>query len=325
MARRPTRKNPEQLRKELLGLIEDFENKLKQADLRAQVVGLVPVHHALSDLGCSLLQGENAESARARILAYLQKHPRTVIHGNELMVVAGISEYARRIRELRVEQGWPIVSGITFKQMLADGETSVDGLNEFNLADLRSDTYILLQDSADREAAHRWNTANRMRNSSLSIKEKFISFFRANVGNAISGEELRYLAKDASEWARRVRELRTEEGWPIATRSSGHPELPVGFYVLEEDRQSPPHDRVIPDPVRVSVLERDRHQCRQCGWSYEAKRKGDPRLLLELHHIEHHQHGGSNVLENLITLCNVCHDSVHRGEIMAEELHRLLA
>lgn len=325
MARRPSRKNPEQLRKQLLGLIEGFEQKLKQDDLRKQVVGLIPAHHTLSDLGCSLLPDDNGESARARILAYLRKFPRTVIHGNELMVVAGISEYARRIRELRVQEGWPIVSGLTLKQMLVEGEASVDGFAELNMADLKSDAYILLQENADREAAHRWNAANRIRKSSLSIKDKFISFFRANVGNAISGEELRYLAKDASEWARRVRELRTEEGWPIATRTSGHPELPVGFYVLEEDRQSPPHDRVIPDPVRVSVLERDHHQCKQCEWSYEKKRKGDPRVLLELHHIEHHEHGGSNTPENLITLCNVCHDSVHRGDITAEELHRLLA
>jgi hypothetical protein len=33
-------------------------------------------------------------------------------------------------------------------------------------------------------------------------------------------EELKYLAKDKKEWARRVRELRTEQGWPIVTKKT---------------------------------------------------------------------------------------------------------
>ncbi len=323
MSRR-LRKNPEQLRKKLLGLIEDFEGKLKQDDLRDQVMSLIPAHNTLADLGCSLIQEADTKSARARILSYIRKFPRTLIHGDELMVVAGISEYARRIRELRVQDGWAIVSGHTFKQMLDEGEAPIDGINQLNCRDLKANTYILLQEECDREAAHRWNVANRLRKSGLSMKEKFIAYFRENVGNAISGEELRYLAKDASEWARRVRELRTEEGWPIATRNAGYPELPIGFYILEEDRQSPPHDRAISDPIRVIVLERDHHQCKQCHWSYSKKQKGDPRVLLELHHIDHHEQGGSNGPTNLITLCNVCHDSVHRGDISAKQLQAFI-
>ncbi|WP_139153108.1 HNH endonuclease, partial [Enterobacter kobei] len=46
--------------------------------------------------------------------------------------------------------------------------------------------------------------------------------------------------------------------------------------------------------------------------------------FLELHHIEHHADGGENTLDNLITLCNVCHDEVHRRRISREELIRLL-
>ena len=78
----------------------------------------------------------------------------------------------------------------------------------------------------------------------------------------------------------------------IGTRVSGQPGLPVGVYVLEEDRQTEIHDRRIPDPVRLEVLERDNYSCRQCGWSREARREGD-RLgsLIELHHMEHHVSG----------------------------------
>lgn len=316
--------HPEHLRKELLALIEGFQHKLTQADLREQVQALIPAHKMLAKLGCSLISPEGSTSARARILAYFLRFPRTLIHGDELMVVAGISEYARRIRELRVQDGWAIVSGQTIRQMINDPGSASGELSQLHDSDPRPDTYMLLNEECDREAAHRWGLANRIRKSPLSIKDKFIHYFRQNVGNAISGEELRYLAKDQSEWARRVRELRTEEGWPIATRTSGYPTLPVGFYVLEEDRQSPPHDRIIPDPVRVTVLERDAHRCRQCGWGYSHKTQSDPRVLLELHHIEHHVHGGGNEAGNLITLCNVCHDSVHRGEISTGDLHALI-
>ncbi len=55
--------------------------------------------------------------------------------------------------------------------------------------------------------------------------------------------------------------MRTEEGWPIVTKNTGRDDLPVGVYVLEEDRQAYVHDRKIPDPVRVAVLTRDHFRC----------------------------------------------------------------
>jgi hypothetical protein len=47
----------------------------------------------------------------------LRKYPFTILGGEELAVVSGISEWARRVRELRVQFGWPILSDITAKQM----------------------------------------------------------------------------------------------------------------------------------------------------------------------------------------------------------------
>lgn len=149
-------------------------------------------------------------------------------------------------------------------------------------------------------------------------------YLRKNVGRPVSGEELCYLANDSKEWARRTRELRTEEGWPIATKNSGRPEIEVGAYLLEEDRQAEVHDRKIPDPVRVALLERDHHTCRNCGWAHARKIANDPRTFLELHHIEHHAEGGENSLANLITLCNACHDEVHRRHVSGEYLLNLI-
>ncbi|MCS3429873.1 HNH endonuclease [Klebsiella sp. BIGb0407] len=312
MARRSKQNIPEQLRNELLAFIVDFEYKLVEGSLRDQVKALIPANHILRDLGSSLVVGDSCHSARDRILSYLVAYPRQIIHGDELMIVAGISEYARRIRELRVEFGWAVLSGKLLKEMIEQQEVTLEELGADSIDDLKTDVYTLINTSQDKESAHRWNEANDLRKSKLSVKDKILLHLRKNVGRAVSGEELRYLANDSKEWARRTRELRTEEGWPVATKNSGRPELPVGSYLLEEDRQADIHDRKIPDPVRVKVLERDKHSCRMCGWNHGLKKANDPRTLLELHHIHHHVRGGENSVDNLITLCNVCHDEVHR-------------
>jgi hypothetical protein len=144
------------------------------------------------------------------------------------------------------------------------------------------------------------------------------------VGKPITGEELAYIAKDAREWNRRTRELRTEEGWPIKTKMSGRPDLPTGVYILEENKQAEPHDRHISDSVRVEVLTRDYFACRHCGWSQDQATQEDPRRFLELHHLEHHATGGSNEENNLVTLCNVHHDEVHKRKMNAETVLKWL-
>lgn len=126
------------------------------------------------------------------------------------------------------------------------------------------------------------------------------------------GSDSEYLAKDRSEWARRVRELRTEFGWPIVTKNTGRPDLEVGIYVLEADRQSPEHDHLIPDPVKRQVLRRDGYKCMECGWKHEDWNRSDPRHL-ELHHVKPHVEGGENLEDNLLTVCTICHDEIHRN------------
>ncbi|MFI5294390.1 MAG: HNH endonuclease [Thermodesulfovibrionales bacterium] len=253
---------------------------------------------------------EESSAALARILAYFRKYPKTVIHGDEVMVVSGIQDWPRRIRELRKEYGWAIASGVTLNEMLdedeiAPGDLAVDLL--------KPEEYILLDEEQDREAALRWRIANDIRKKKISVQKKIEEFLLANVGRPFTGEELRYVANNKTEWARRVRELRTEQGWPIVTRNTGRPDLPIGVYFLEQARQSPAHDRKIPDPVRRAVLVRDKYKCQKCSWTHEQWNSSDPRHL-ELHHIKHHVKGGENIEENLTTLCTVCHDNVHRTE-----------
>ena len=301
--------HPEAVRQKVEKLIRNFEAELQSGELRSKVLALVPIFHALRDLGKALIPSQYVSAARDRILYYFRKYPQTIIDSDELLVVSGIQEYARRVRELRVEFGWAIVSGVTMKEMSEDEGDEV--LNE--LKSMRPSEYMLLSDEQDRDAAHRWNLANTIRKESGSMRDKILKFLRANVGRRVTNEELRYVSGNKTEWARRVRELRTESGWPIVTKTTGRPGLGVGIYVLEADRQSPRHDRRIPDNMRRNALRRDGHKCRKCGWSHDEWNRSDPRHL-ELHHVMHHAKGGNSSLENLETLCTVCHDKLHREE-----------
>lgn len=300
----------ETLRKQVGQLIAEFENELARGDLRAKVLALVPIFRKLRSLGASLNPDASGDAGRTRILKYFCAYPLTVIKGDELLVVSGIEDNKRRVRELRVQFGWSIASGITIKEMYAseDIPSIIPGMDS-----MRPSDYILLSVDQDRDAALRWNLANSIRRSSDSVRDKILSFLKDNVGKAVTGEELRYVAGNKTEWARRVRELRTEFGWPIVTKNTGRPDLDIGVYVLESTRQSPAHDRVIPDPVRAAVLKRDKHSCKNCGWTHDQWNKSDPRHL-ELHHKKRHADGGENTEVNLITLCTVCHDDVHRRE-----------
>jgi len=305
--------DPETLRASLVELLTNFASELQKADLRQKVVALIPAFHKLRDLGSSLIPRDAAPSARDRIIAYLKRYPMKVIDGDELMVVSGIGEWARRLRELRVQFGWWIYSGVTIHDIAEDEDEAIGLLGAgIDAAKIKPDQYLLVREDQDRDAAHRWNVLNEVRRKPLSVKDKIIEYFRKNVGAEISGEELKYLAKDKKEWARRVRELRTEDGWPIVTKNSGREDLGVGVYVLEEDRQAYEHDRAIPDPVRVEVLQRDGFKCVKCGWDRSQLAPGDPRKMLELHHKIQHKDRGENTAENLTTLCNVHHDAIHR-------------
>lgn len=313
-------KEPEALSRALVDLLANFTAELQQSDLRAKVIALIPAFHKLRDLGSSLIPKNEAASARERVLAYFKRYPLTVIDGDELMVISGIAEWARRVRELRVQFGWSIYSGVTFRDIAEEAKAAKDEHHTAAMRDvlgidpsaIKPDQYVLMRNEQDRHAAHRWNVLNEVRRKKVSVTEKIIEYFRENVGEEITGEELKYLAKDKKEWARRVRELRTELGWPIVTKSSGREDLPIGVYVLEEDRQAQEHDRKIPDPVRVKVLQRDEFKCCGCGWTRALLSRDDPRKTLELHHVRHHRDKGENTPENLLTLCNVCHDEEHR-------------
>lgn len=59
--------------------------------------------------------------------------------------------------------------------------------------------------------------------------------------------------------------------------------------------------------VREYVLFRDNHICQHCKWKSKDK-------VLNVHHLESRKVGG-NAPNNLVTLCETCHNRYHKGEI----------
>jgi 5-methylcytosine-specific restriction endonuclease McrA len=59
--------------------------------------------------------------------------------------------------------------------------------------------------------------------------------------------------------------------------------------------------------VHRQVLERDGWRCQACGSMQN----------LQVHHLKLRSHSGSDVEQNLITLCAQCHEQVHRKAVVS--------
>lgn len=62
------------------------------------------------------------------------------------------------------------------------------------------------------------------------------------------------------------------------------------------------------DKRRELILERDEYKCKNCGRDSSN---------LEVHHVVPLEKGGSNSIDNLITLCKDCHNSIHSNSKFA--------
>jgi 5-methylcytosine-specific restriction endonuclease McrA len=58
--------------------------------------------------------------------------------------------------------------------------------------------------------------------------------------------------------------------------------------------------------ARQAVLYRDGHRCRRCGFP------ATPFEPLHVHHVVARAEGGTDALENLVTLCALCHPKLER-------------
>ncbi|MFP4106366.1 MAG: HNH endonuclease [Phycisphaerae bacterium] len=282
--------------------LDNYRQSYTGLSWREKVLLLVELTKGVKALGKYSEPGAGSMAARERIRLYLVKHVGIAISAAELEVLAGISEYAKRVRELRVEDGYKILTGLS-----NDEEAGIA---------LSPREYLLIDPEPDHSAARRWHLVDRIKKQYRGAQQRILEFLKANVGDVVTTEELAKVSGDRKQYARRLRELRTEDGYAIASRFTGRPDLRVGEYILETlERVTDPHDRRIPTDVQKTVYRRDNNACRLCGWSISNWNREDPRIL-ELHHLEEHAEGGKNALDNLAVLCSRCHDRVHSGELL---------
>ena len=125
----------------------------------------------------------------------------------------------------------------------------------------------------------------------------------------MDSDELRVVAGDISEWARRVRELRTEEGFQILTHND-RSNLKPGQYLLLTAKPEPAFERAISKEVRAFVLDRNGFTCQMCGPVAGEEQPFDPGRKTRLHigHIVDKSMGGSDDRSNLRALCSICNE-----------------
>ena len=141
----------------------------------------------------------------------------------------------------------------------------------------------------------------------------------------MESDELRRVAGGITEWARRVRELRTEEGYRILTHND-LAELKPGQYVLRDPKPQPAFERDISKETRAFVLDRDGFTCQQCGavagetHPYDQARK----TRLQIGHVIDKSQGGNDEPSNLRALCSVCNEGAANITLDRPSLHKLL-
>ena len=156
-------------------------------------------------------------------------------------------------------------------------------------------------------------------------RAKLRAHFLENLGRVMDSTELRDVAGGISEWARRVRELRTEEGYLILTHND-RADLKPGQYLLESAKPQPAFAREISKETRAYVLDRNGFTCQMCGAVAGELHPYDPSRKTRLHlgHIIDKSAGGSDEPANLRAICSVCNEGASNITLQRPDLKKLL-
>jgi hypothetical protein len=142
-------------------------------------------------------------------------------------------------------------------------------------------------------------------------KARVLYFLLANMGRIITSDEIREASGNASEWARRLRELRNEEGYQILSHRD-RAELKPGEYLLETDIRLPAFARNVSKETRAFVYARNGNTCQLCGVAAGDHDPYNPgrTIRLTLGHIVDKSKGGTDEPSNLRALCSNCNEGL---------------
>jgi len=162
--------------------------------------------------------------------------------------------------------------------------------------------------------------------SQKGSKARILEFFLLNMGVVLSSKDIQAASGGAAEWARRVRELRNEQGYQILSHKD-RADLKPGQYLLETKKRLPAFKREISKETRARVLERNGFTCQMCGLA-----AGDPdpfissrTVRLTMGHIIDKSKGGADSFENLRAACTNCNEGLQNASLPKPDRIQLLA
>jgi hypothetical protein len=161
--------------------------------------------------------------------------------------------------------------------------------------------------------------------ASRGARAKLRAYVLANIGRKLSSTELREASGGTSEWARRIRELRNEEGYQILTHND-RADLKPGEYILETAKPEPAFARGISKETRSLVLDRNGFTCQMCGAVAGEIHPHDPSRKTRLHigHVIDKSMGGTDDLSNLRAICSVCNEGAKNLTLDRPSARKLL-
>ena len=161
---------------------------------------------------------------------------------------------------------------------------------------------------------------------SKGSKQLILDYFLDNIGIVLKSRDIQAASRGAVEWARRVRELRNEEGYQILSHKD-RADLKSNQYLLETTKRIPAFKRNVSKETRAWVLERNGYTCQMCGVA-----AGDPdpfgsdrTVRLTMGHIIDKSKGGDDSPQNLRAICANCNEGLQNTSLPKPDQVHLLA
>ncbi len=156
-------------------------------------------------------------------------------------------------------------------------------------------------------------------------KQLVLEYFLKNIGKVLRSRDIQKASGGASEWARRVRELRNEDGYQILSQKD-RATLKPDEYIMETIERVAAFKRGISKETRAWVLERNGYTCQMCGVA-----AGDPDPLggnrtvrLTMGHIIDKSKGGDDTPQNLRAVCTNCNEGLQNTALPKPDMVHLL-
>lgn len=159
----------------------------------------------------------------------------------------------------------------------------------------------------------------------MGSKAKLREYFIDHVGEILDSSVLHDIA-GASEWGRRVRELRNEEGMNIQTHND-RSDLSPGKYILLDLKPLPAFAGTISKETRALILDRNGYTCQMCGAAAGEPHPHEPNRNTRLHiaHIIDKTAGGTDDPSNLFAVCSVCNEGASNITLNRPNIIKLLS